>query len=118
MDQETQKEIKKIVNQENAQLVNAIQNMVKQFNSEMDQIRTQINQIKREVLQQSETISQLSINSKSRSLSSFPQSESRVSVPIHTSSERERQPLDKPIDRIGVAPADVSIEKIFNFGNR
>jgi hypothetical protein len=26
--------------------------------------------------------------------------------------------LDKPIDRNGVAPADVSIEKIFYFGNK
>lgn len=118
MDQETQKEIHKIVEQQNSQLVAAIQNMVKQFNTEMDQMRTQLNQIKREVLQQSETISQLSVNSKSRSSSGFSQSESHVSMPSHGSSGGERAPMDKPIDRTGVAPADVSIEKIFNFSGR
>ncbi|RJQ15715.1 hypothetical protein C4573_06200 [Candidatus Woesearchaeota archaeon] len=30
----------------------------------------------------------------------------------------DRPPLDKPIDRNGVAPADVSIEKFFYFGGK
>lgn len=114
MDPETQKEIKRIVDQENAQLVNAIQNMVKQFNSEMEQIRTQMNQVKREVLQQSETLSQMSVTSRHVSSQA-----THVSGPEPVvSSGGERAPLDRPIDRTGVAPADVSIEKIFNFGNR
>ena len=32
--------------------------------------------------------------------------------------EKEAKKLDKPIDRNGVAPADVSIEKMFYFGNK
>jgi hypothetical protein len=35
--------------------------------------------------------------------------------PQQTAPERR---LDKPIDRNGVAPADVSIEKMFYFGNK
>ncbi len=31
---------------------------------------------------------------------------------------REKPPSDKPIDRNGVAPKDVQIEKIFNFSSR
>ncbi len=30
----------------------------------------------------------------------------------------DKKPLDKPIDRNGVAPKDVMIEKIFNFSNK
>jgi hypothetical protein len=32
--------------------------------------------------------------------------------------EKETKKLDRPIDRNGVAPADVSIEKMFYFGNK
>jgi hypothetical protein len=31
---------------------------------------------------------------------------------------QERPPATQPIDRNGVAPADVSVEKFFYFGNR
>ncbi|HJX05626.1 MAG TPA: hypothetical protein VJ461_02870 [Candidatus Nanoarchaeia archaeon] len=45
--------------------------------------------------------------------------ESRDSRHVEESSEKEAQTkLDKPIDRNGVAPADVSIEKIFYCGNK
>jgi hypothetical protein len=50
---------------------------------------------------------------------SSPRKESRDSRHVEESSEKEVQKkLDKPIDRNGVAPADVSIEKIFYCGNK
>lgn len=33
-------------------------------------------------------------------------------------SRREKAPADKPIDRTGVCPKDVQIEKLFNFSNK
>jgi hypothetical protein len=49
------------------------------------------------------------------------ESQSRVQEHVEESSTREKEApkkLDKPIDRNGVAPADVSIEKMFYFGNK
>lgn len=48
-----------------------------------------------------------------------PQSQSVVQERDEESSSREKEKkLAKPIDRNGVAPADVSIEKMFYFGNK
>ena len=38
--------------------------------------------------------------------------------PMGGEAEEQRAKLDKPIDRNGVAPADVNIEKMFYFGNK
>jgi hypothetical protein len=48
-------------------------------------------------------------------------SHSRVQEHVEESSAREKEAqkkLEKPIDRNGVAPADVSIEKMFYYGNK
>jgi hypothetical protein len=63
------------------------------------------------------------IHESFREESSPPKRESRESRESRhveeSSAEKEVQSrLDKPIDRNGVAPADVSIEKIFYCGNK
>jgi hypothetical protein len=55
----------------------------------------------------------------SDSRESRDESHSRVQEHAEESSAREKErKLEKPIDRNGVAPADVSIEKMFYFGNK
>jgi len=44
----------------------------------------------------------------------YPQQQQAYAEPV----QEERRPSDKPIDRNGVAPSSVSIEKMFYFGNK
>ncbi len=88
------------------------------FKSEIDELRGKVKQFETEISSlrnQLVSARQQSQNNPIHQANNEPQT--RLSLG-QQSSAIENEPAKQPIDRNGVAPADVSIEKMFYFGNK